>query len=86
MAHPDLLDLQDLKDSKDPMVNLESQALLVLLALEVPLDLMESRERMVSLENMARLESVAHLDLRELVGSPELLDFQGSRDTGVTLD
>lgn len=76
---------QVLKDSRDTK---ENQANLVHLVQWVHVVLLAPLARMVMMVNMAKLAvpaTVVPLALRVLVASPELPDFQASRDTEVTM-
>jgi len=72
------------KVSKVTQERLESLAQLALWDPADPLAPLENQEVMVRLASLAKLVSVDLQDLRELVDSPEPLDFQESRDTEVT--
>lgn len=72
----DLLDPLELRDTPDTLVSPESPDRLAFLVLVAPLDPLANLERTVTMADLASPETEVPLAHRELVDSPELLDFQ----------
>jgi len=69
------MDPLDLRDTLDTLVSPESPDRVDPLVLVAPQDLLAKLERMVTTADLASPETEVPLALRELVDSPEPLDF-----------
>ncbi|KAF3833754.1 hypothetical protein F7725_024958 [Dissostichus mawsoni] len=72
----DHLDPLELRDTPDTLVSPESPDRLAFLVLVAPLDPLANLERTVTMADLASPETEVPPAHRELVDSPELLDFQ----------